>query len=126
MWVFDPFVLVRTMSSAHARTLAVDDDRSIVDGNVLQEAPDTHEKTSTGVDEVHDHTDQVGHGKVASDVWWVEIDAADEEVDSGIGSARGNYRKMEVVDMDHTVQEAVAWDDDHERWNVMVVHNSIH
>jgi len=114
------------MSWAHARTLAVDGGHSVVDGNVLQEAPGTHEKASTDVDEVHDHTDQGGHEKAASDVWWVEIDAADVEVGSGIGMARGNYRKMEVVDMDHTVQEAVAWDDDHERWNVMVAHSSIH
>ena len=126
MWVFDPSVLVRTMSWERARRLAVDGGRSTDEGNVLEEAPDTHEKASTGVDEVRDHTDQVGHGKVASDVWWVEIDAADGEVGSGIGMARGNYRKMEVVDMGHTEQEAVAWDDDHERWNVMVAHSSIH
>ena len=96
-------------------------------GNELEEAPDTHEQALTGVDEVRDHTDHVErHGREASDECWVEIDAADEEVDSGIGSARGNYRKMEVVDMGHTEQEVVAWDDDHEKWDVMVDRNSIH
>lgn len=114
------------MSWERARRLAVDGGRSTDDGNVLEGGLDTHEKASTGVDEVRDRTDQVGHGKVASDVWWVEIDAADEEVDSGIGMARGNYRKMEVVDMGHMEQEVVAWDDDHVRWNVMVVRCNIH
>jgi len=114
------------MSWERARRLAVDGGRSTDEGNVLEEAPDSHEKASIGADEVRDRNDQVGREKVALDVWWVEIDAADEVVGSEIGMARGNYRKMEVVDMGHMEQEVVAWDDDHVRWNVMVVRSNIH
>lgn len=45
---------------------------------------------------------------------------------SEIVMAQGSCRKMEVVGMDHKGQEVVAWDDDHEKWDVMVGHNSIH
>jgi len=68
MWVFDPSVLVRTMNWVDALPLAVDGVHSIDEYNVMEEAPDTHEKALTGVDEVGDHIDHVGdHGRVASD-----------------------------------------------------------
>jgi len=40
--------------------------------------------------------------------------------------AQDSCKKMEVVGMDHTEQEVVAWDDDHGKWDVMVDRNSIH
>ena len=40
--------------------------------------------------------------------------------------AQDSCKKMEVVGMDHKGQEEVAWDDDHEKWDVMVDRNSIH
>jgi len=114
------------MNWVDARQLAVDGVHSIDEGNELEEAPDTHEQALTGVDEVRDHIDHVDrHGKVASDECWVEIDAADEEVGNGIGTGQGSCKKMEVVDMDRTEQEVVAWDDDHGNWDVMVARNSI-
>jgi len=127
MWDVDPSVLARTMNWVDALQLAVDGGRSTDVGNELEEAPDTHEQASTGVGEVRDHIDHVErHGRVASDECWVEIDAADEEVGNGIGTAQGSCKMMEVVGMDHTGQEVVAWDDDHGKKDVMVVRNSIH
>jgi hypothetical protein len=61
-------VLVRTKSWVDALRLAVDDVHSIDVGNVLEEAPGTHEKASIGVDEARAHIDQVeDHGIAASD-----------------------------------------------------------
>ena len=45
---------------------------------------------------------------------------------SEVGMARDNCRKMEALDMDRTEREVAAWDDDHGKWDVMVVRNSIH
>jgi hypothetical protein len=67
MWVFDPSVLVRTMNWVDALQRAVDVVHSIDVSNVGEEAPGTHEKASTGVDEVDDHIDHVeDHARVAS------------------------------------------------------------
>jgi hypothetical protein len=67
MLAFDPSVLVRTMNWVDALQRAVDGVHLIDVDNVLEEAPDTHEKASTGADEVRDHIDHVeDHARVAS------------------------------------------------------------